>query len=251
MVTDSTNSALADGAPTFHRRQLKASQVADAIGERIASGTLSAGDRISSERELAVEFSVARSTARRALTALVGEGVVVASPGSGYFVSESDVFEPLRLVSFSKMAAARGLASSARVLVQRTRESTLEEAEQLRIAPGTELFELERLRLLDGIPVALSSSLVPTRFVPSVHDTDWSLASLYEVMSKSEVRPTSAEITTEALLATPEQSVLLSTGALSPILKLTQVTFQASRVIELGTTFYRGDRYRFRTIVRT
>ena len=40
------------------------------------------------------------------------------------------------------------------------------EAELFAIAPGAELFELRRLRTLDGLPVALDASLVPLAVAP-------------------------------------------------------------------------------------
>ena len=42
------------------------------------------------------------------------------------------------------------------MLAKLTRLATIEEGERFRIAPGSPLFELERRRLLDGLPVAIT-----------------------------------------------------------------------------------------------
>ncbi len=59
------------------------------------------------------------------------------------------------------MAESRGLTPSTRVLSVVTRPADLDEAEALRIAPGSALIESERLRLLDGEPTAIETLRIP------------------------------------------------------------------------------------------
>jgi GntR family transcriptional repressor for pyruvate dehydrogenase complex len=63
-------------------------QVADSITESIKSGQYEAGARLSSERDLAVEFKVSRTTIREAMIALEMRGLVEARPGSGIYVTD-------------------------------------------------------------------------------------------------------------------------------------------------------------------
>ena len=56
------------------------------LRRRISDGFWTAGARVATERDLAVEFSAARNTVRRALTALVDEGLLVRQVGRGTFV---------------------------------------------------------------------------------------------------------------------------------------------------------------------
>jgi GntR family transcriptional regulator, hexuronate regulon transcriptional repressor len=69
-------------------------QVADSITRSIQSGEYSPGARLSSERELAVEFKVSRTTVREAMIALEIRGLVEARPGSGIYVSEHPPTDP-------------------------------------------------------------------------------------------------------------------------------------------------------------
>ena len=60
------------------------------------------------------------------------------------------------------------------------RPATIAEAELFGIAPGAELFELERLRTLDDLPVALDlRSSCRWRWTRRCRRLDWYSASLY------------------------------------------------------------------------
>ncbi|WP_219501278.1 GntR family transcriptional regulator [Nonomuraea ceibae] len=71
------------------------SQIADRLRARISEGVYPAGSPMPSEAELCAEFGVARNTARRALTVLEDEGLIVTIPSKGRVVSGSTA-EPYR-----------------------------------------------------------------------------------------------------------------------------------------------------------
>jgi len=232
------------GAAPLYRR------VKETLASQITDGTLASGAQLPSERSLCERFGVSRVTARRALTALVKEGLVVSSPGRGWYVSDGPLSEPPNmLLSFTAMARARGFAPTARVLRSAVRGSTLDESESLQVAPGADLLELERVRLLDGLPVAVDRSLVPVALCPAIATTDFADASLYEVLAReARVVPTSAACTIEATSAGEEVGPLLDLQPHEPVLISRQVTRDPSgRPVELSRIVYRGDRYRFRT----
>lgn len=62
--------------------------IADQIAQKIRNGEFAPGERLPSERELAEQLSVARSTLREALIALEIGGLIEVRVGSGVFVSE-------------------------------------------------------------------------------------------------------------------------------------------------------------------
>jgi GntR family transcriptional regulator len=150
------------------------------------------------------------------------------------------------------MGAARGLTVSSRVIAAQVRPATLDEAEMLQVAPGAELFDLERVRMLDGIPVALDNSRVPIAVAPGLPEVDFAHRSLYATLEHSGVIPSRASYAVEAVAADGRQAVLLEIEPGEAALWATQTTFdQRGRPIELGRIAYRGDRYRFRaTLIR-
>lgn len=66
-------------------------QIANHFRDQILRGDLRPGDELPSERTLAVQFSVARPTATKALELLRAEGMVESQVGSGTYVSGQGV----------------------------------------------------------------------------------------------------------------------------------------------------------------
>ncbi|MFN8222973.1 MAG: GntR family transcriptional regulator [Gaiellales bacterium] len=227
--------------------------VREAIEAQIRSGALPPGSRLQSERDLAERFGVSRVTVRRALDALAREGFVRAAPGSGRYVEAAALTEPPNaLLSFTELGAQRGLLATSRVLGARVRPATLEEADAARIAPGANLFELRRLRMLDGVAVALDHTRVPLAVAPDLPTIDFETTSLYAALAAAGASVVSADYSTEACAATAPQARRLGVDPGDPLLLARTTSFDAAgRVVELGETFYRGDRYRFHaTLVR-
>lgn len=228
-------------------------QVREAIEAQILSGEIPAGARLHSERDLADRLGVSRVTVRRALDALEREGLVRATPGSGRFVRGSALAEsPNELLSFTELGERRGLSASSVVLRTSVRPATLEEAERLGIAPGADLFELDRLRMLDGVAVALDHTRIPLAIAPSLPDVDFRTTSLYRVLADARADVARADYSTEACAATPAQAEQLGLRPGDPLLLARTTSYDdAGRIVELGETYYRGDRYRFHaTLVR-
>ncbi|HSL10985.1 MAG TPA: GntR family transcriptional regulator [Actinomycetota bacterium] len=235
----------------------RADEARDAIAERIATGRWRAGQRLPSERRLSAALGVSRVTVRKALATLVEDGVVEVAHGRGWFVAaEAASDEPNVLLSFTAMAHARGLTPTATVRAHVVREATIDEAEQLRIAPGAHVLELERVRLLNGIPVALDRNVVPIAHCPDLADADFTIASLYAILrDEAGLIPSSADTTVEAAEAGDAIAELLDVSPTSPVLITTQTTYdQHGRALDASRITYRGDRHRFHarlTVART
>jgi GntR family transcriptional regulator len=231
------------GADPLYRR------VGYRILEQISSGALRRGDRLPSERALSEQCGVSRVTLRRALQQLEEDGVVASSRGSGWYVTAEVLGEPPNaLLSFTEMARTRGLGPSAHILDQRVRPATLDESEALGIAPGAELLHLERLRLLNDVPIAFDHSLIPVEIAPSLPEYDFTVVSLYTTLElEYAVVPSRADYAVEAVAADERAAGLLDVAVGAPTLVTTQTTYEShDRPFELSTMTYRGDRYRFR-----
>ena len=76
-------------------------EIARLLSDEIASGALTIGDRLPSERNLCEQFSVSRPVIREALSQLKSDGLVTARAGSGVYVTRRDSTNAFRFQNFS------------------------------------------------------------------------------------------------------------------------------------------------------
>jgi GntR family transcriptional regulator len=223
-------------------------RVQEELTARLADGRLPRGAQLPTERELCDELAVSRVTVRKALAALREAGYLESFQGRGTFVAAPRVGEPPNaLISFSQLAASGGLAATSTVLAQEVRPATIEEGERFRIAPGSPLFDLERRRLLDGLPVALARSVVPLAQAPRLPELDWSQASLFRELTAAGCPPVRSDCALEAQAADQRVAAELELAVAAPVLVAESSSYTLDdRLIELSRLVYRGDRYRFR-----
>lgn len=222
--------------------------VAQALADQIASGALAPGTQLLSERDLCKQFGVSRVTVRRALAELRDRGQIESDTARGWFVQAPSLGEPNALMSFTEMARSRGLSATSTVLRAEVRAASIDEAEDLRVAPGSELFDLERIRHLDSVAVAIEHTRLPLRMAPSLRTADLGAGSLYEALRLAGVIPAYAEYVLQAISASARQASLLELPAGAPLLMASAITHdRGGRPIEISRSVFRGDRYRFRT----
>lgn len=225
-------------------------QAATLIHDQVDDGTLKAGSRLPPERELCQRLGISRVTLRKALNHLVEAGVLNASHGRGWYVAKRAARRewPNTLESFSETAARMGLEPGSEVLRAEAAPASFDEAEELSIAPGTELFHLERVRLLNQVPIALDMTQIALSIVPGILKADFSRDSLYSTLSAAGIEPLRADAAMEAREADAGEARHLGIAAGKPLLVMHQLAFDAAdRPLFTSTIKYAGERYRLRT----
>jgi GntR family transcriptional regulator len=119
--------------------------------------------------------------------------------------------------------------------------------------PGADLFEMRRLRSLNGMVVVLEHNRLPLDLCPALAETDFTTASLYATLltaSPPQI-PRRAEYAVQARSPNrQEQRALELRGSPVPVLMARQCTFsQHDRPLELTDQAYRGDRYQFHATI--
>jgi GntR family transcriptional regulator len=225
-------------------------QLKEILRERIRSGEWKPGELIPSERELSEMYHLSRMTTRQAITELVNEGVFYREQGRGTFVTLNKITQQLiRLTGFTEDISARGQHPGTKVLSAQMRPADELVADRLRIAVGTPIFALQRLRLADGEPLAIESSNLSFKGCERLLDEDLEQQSLYRVLqSKFNLPLMEADQELEARLAGTDEAALLKIAPGSAVLATVRVTYiDRNQPVEFAKSVYTGAKYTFYT----
>lgn len=144
--------------------------VHDEVLNRLETGMYSVGTRLPTEDALAKSFDVSRVTVRKALDLLVQTGYVTARQGSGYLVSTLSPPASTCLVSFTDQVISEGRMPGAKLLgIEAPAKSVPPDVAALF---DGEVTLIRRLRTVDGAPVMLVRTWVPSHFVQDISAVD-------------------------------------------------------------------------------
>jgi GntR family transcriptional regulator len=223
-------------------------QIEDWLAELISAGRLAPGDRMPAEQDLAAWLGVSRMTLRHALASLARRGLVTRTVGrrGGTFVAESKLEQDLTtLASFSEQLRRHGLVAGARVVSATERPAGPVAAAALEVPEGSALYEVRRVRLGDGRPMALEHSLFPAATFPGLLGRRLD-GSLYELLDASYGRrPCRARECLEPVTAGAREAEALEVkeGAALMLVERTAYTGDGAPV-EFARDLFRGDRTR-------
>ena len=134
-------------------RHSKRARLVDDLAGHIRSGTLSRGDRLPGENQLAARYSVSRGTVRSALAELASRDLIATETGVGSFVTFDGA--PLdQAVGWARALAGSGASTSVELL-------GIEAGGPAELAADAPLVTVRRLRRSAGRPVSLETSVLP------------------------------------------------------------------------------------------
>lgn len=157
-------------------------KIKDSIKEQIESGMLAPRQKLPSERKLAESFDTTRVTLREALALLEAEGRIYREDRRGWFISPQPlVYDLTQSVSFTEMASAQERRAETEVIVAKSILANKQAVDMLKLQPFADVYQLERLRYLEGRPVAYVTHYVRPELFPNLLDYDLtgSLSSIY------------------------------------------------------------------------
>lgn len=199
------------------------------------------GSPAPSERELVHRFGVARMTVRQAMDALVVEGLLERIPGRGTFVARPRRTAS-RLTSFSEEMSRRGLLAESQTLLARREQAGPGVARALNVSEGDAVIHWRRLRRADGQPMCLEDAYLNEVLLPGFLQTGMP-TSLYDALDARGLRPTWAEDSVNADIASEEEAETLEMPVGSPVLRHSRRGLAGEKIVEVSRTVYRADRY--------
>lgn len=145
-------------------------RVYEIVVQRIVSGELRPGAMLPSETDLGAELGVSQGTARKALIELEQSGVIERRQGRGTFVAtttpESALFHFFRL---RRTDGTQAIPEPVEETV-RKRRGTAKEVVALGCDKGSSVFEIARVRSIDGRLVSRETSILQARLFPGIGD---------------------------------------------------------------------------------
>jgi len=198
------------------------------------------GTAAPSERDLVEHFGVARMTVRQALDALVAEGVLQRFPGRGTFVAPPRR-KPSGIAGFTEDMLDRDIVAESRTLRAEKVKAPAGVARALGLAPREPVLRWRRLRLADGSPFCLSDAYISASLVPGLLDGPDLPDSLYDELTARGRRPTWAEDSLSAGVATADEAAMLECSEGSVVIRLTRRALWEDRPIEISRSVYRAD----------
>ncbi|HEL2738964.1 TPA: GntR family transcriptional regulator [Streptococcus suis] len=224
-------------------------QLVDTL-EIIIRDNMAPNEKLFSERELTQVYGVSRITVRLALQELEKRGLVYKKHGKGTYVSEisNSAVDLSQAYSFTEQMRRIGKIPSTKILSFSTILVTDFIAQQLQVSLGDQVFELERLRLADGIPMMLERTYVPVEIFPQLSKERLEELPLYEIFFEDygqQIRLAEEEF--YASIALDNEANLLRIPNSSPVLHLIRKTYNdRNRLIEFTFSIARGDQFRYK-----
>ncbi|WP_163099159.1 GntR family transcriptional regulator [Peribacillus alkalitolerans] len=222
-------------------------QLEEWMKQQIEQGKWKVNEAIPSERELTEQFEVSRMTVRQALSNLVQEGILFKKKGLGTFVKEQKFEQVLQgLTSFSEEMVKRGMTPNSILINFEKKAATPQLAAQLALGTNEEIYQIERIRLADDVPMAFETAYLPAHLFGDMKKED-AYGSLYEFLQTQKgLQIQEAKQDIEAILADNRLAEYLNIEVGSPILQIIRTAYlQTGTPFEYVRTAYRGDRYRF------
>ena len=220
--------------------------VAQRIHELISGGKLGEDGRLPTERELAMQLGVSRTTVRQVLDRLEHEGALYRRRGrsGGTFVNR-----PRAEIDFSYLAGipaylrAQGFRPGAHVVSARMVPADDTTASALRIPPDTLIYDIVRIRLADEVRISLENARIPVSLAPDLLSQRLD-DSIYDLLiDRYGVTCVKAIERMVAVLANHEQSELLGIRVGDPLMAIERVTYDSDDTpVEYANDLFVGDR---------
>lgn len=222
-------------------------QIRDTIRSGIASGALAAGEKLPSESELARQFGTTRLTVRQALSQLVFEGIVITRNGRGSFVSNTAVIhspiDSRQCLSFEEQVALTGRTVTYGACTFTLTKASDEVAKRLWVEPGRDVFQLQRVREIDGKPVCLELRYIDHDIGRRITGEMLARQAVYRFVAEilGEPLPT-LSVSITAISATPEMAEVLDVPVNAALIVRDNTHHAKDGSPKVwGRSIYRGD----------
>src|ERR1700758_452115 len=225
-------------------------RVESVLSGDIADGHLPPETQLPPEEGLIERFKVSRTTVRKAIQNLAERGLVEIRRGKGTFVAAPRITQELtELTGFVEDMQVLGRHATARLLDKKVGPASGAVARQLMLPLGTDVVQILRVRLADGVPLSFDETYLPEELGHKVMADDLVTEPIFSLLEQRYSTPLlEAEYQLEASIADAAVAMALSVSPGSPIFLIDRTSYSVGhRPVDYEKLHYRGDHIRFRT----
>ena len=222
-------------------------QLKNIIRELIENEEIKANETVPTERELCEYHGISRMTANKAIASLVNEGLLYRERGKGTFIVKNKEKHQLQnLLSFTEDMRRRGIRIDTKIISFQRKVPTKKLQHDLQLSNQQDVFEITRLRNVDGEPYAIEVASIPTMLCETLTADMLDNNSLYEILeTKFDLKFDYGQQTIEPVLVNDYESELLQVKQSTLALMFSRSTYSKSNIpIEVTKSIYRSDRYK-------
>src|SRR5882757_8143845 len=225
-------------------------RVESVLAAGIADGSLPPETQLPTEEGLIERFKVSRTTVRKAIQNLIERGLVEVRRGKGTFVAQPRITQELtELTGFVEDMQVLGRHPTARLLDKKVVPASEAVARQLALPLGTDVVQILRVRLADGVPLSFDETYLPEELGQKVMANDLVTEPIFSLLEQKYSTPLlEAEYQLEASIADAAVAMALSISPGSPIFLIERTSYSVGhRPVDYEKLHYRGDHIRFKT----
>ncbi|MDO4429368.1 MAG: GntR family transcriptional regulator [Atopobiaceae bacterium] len=222
-------------------------RLANIMREQIYMQNWPPGAQLPSEYETMTEYGVSRGTVKKAIQALVDEGLVEKRQGKGSFVSNplGGFYSGSSLLSFAESFRMQGIDFETTVISAEIIQANEVCAAKLQVPLGTSVFFLRRVRSTDSGPLIYMESRLNLMSCPGLENYDYTKTNLFNAVEECSGRKIGyAKARYGARLAGMQRSRYLECDDKAPVLNIDQVIYlDDNRTAEWGNMWLPANRY--------
>ena len=224
-------------------------QLKEVIREKIETGKLKIGEKITSENKLGEIYQISRMTVRQAIKELVGEGLLYRDKGRGTFVCKPKINYGFiqKLTTFYDDMVGKGYTMKTKILKQEIKPASKAIAKKLNIEENEKIIYILRIRYIENSPIVHVASHIPYKLCPDLINEDLIDKSLYQTLAeKHGLVAYKARVTLEAIIASKYDSELLNIEEnAAPVHLMKEITYTKENIImDYFESHFRGNKGR-------
>jgi len=223
------------------------------IKDKIEKELYPVGMLLPTEEELQKEYSVSRTTVRRAIALLQEDGFIRVRQGYGTEIVRSKVTQCLNTItSVSESLRQKGCdVGVSNMHIERV-YATYELAEELKLEVGEPVILISRIQTSDSAPIALSKNYIAEKYVPGLIDEKENIVSLYRYINeKYSLGITKVEDRLGACSATFDEAVALGIEPRTALILVRRVCYTSGQPFEVDHVKILASKYEYRNVLDT